>query len=1351
MASYAGDARQRIPTQTGAGPRLLHEFFEAQVATRPDQIAVEALGKRMTYAELDRLANRIAHWLRTQGIGPGSLVGLCQNKSCQLFASMLGILKAGAGYVPVDTRFPGERIRQIFADAGVGMVVAEQRLLATLGPDFCSRTLAVDTQADEIERMPGTPPPRDGLTPSAVCYVIYTSGSTGSPKGVMIAHRNAVAFVKSLATVYRVTPQERVYQGFSVAFDASVEEIWAAFATGGTLVVAPEAVARSPLDAAEFITAHRVTFFSTVPSFLALIDHDLPTVRLLVLGGEACMQELVTRWAKDGRRLLNTYGPTETTVVATWTECTAGVPITIGRALPGYETFVLDERLQPVRAGEEGELFIGGDAVALGYLNQPELTAERFVASPFASGPGARLYRTHDLVRLGDDGALQFLGRIDGQVKIRGFRVELSEIETVLMQYPGIRAAAVRMVSDAGLPELAACVVLESPDAQLDRPGVAEMLRTRLPDYMIPKFLDIVEQLPVLTSGKVDRKQLPAPLNLLKGASREVVPPASDLERTIVAAWEKCLQVSPVSVEDDFFVDLAGHSLLAARVVTELRTRLATSRISVRDLYKFRTVRALSARLQQLGVGVGPAAAADVASKATPAEEVFTSVPAWERWTCVGLQAISLLAYYGIVAAPIAYSVLATMSVMAGTMELDTALWLTTALAFAYWPTLLALGIGLKWLVIGRYRPGRYPVWGLYYFRWWLVNRFQTFSWSHMFAGTPLMSLYWRAMGAKVGANATISTAFCSAFDLVSIGENASIGAETHVLGYRVENGMLSIGRIDIGPDCFVGTHSCLGLNTSMGAGARLDDMSALLDGTHLRRGEGRRGFPSAPAEVAVPVSAGGAPKRRRRVLYGVIHAALIYAMGYFLVLAGAPAVALVAYALVVGGPLWGLAATVAAVPLSIAWYVSLLVAVKWLFIGRIRPGTYALHSGAYLRYWFLQYALNNTRGLLLPVYATVYLPPLLRMLGARIGRGTEISTVMQLTPDLVEVGSGSFLADACMVGGTRIHDGQIELGRVRIGAKAFIGNSALVPAGTDVGDDALLGVLSCPMPGERLPDNGQWLGSPAFALPHVRKDICYGAAQTYRPTPKARRQRALSDAVRILLPGAISGAALVAFATLLGMVAAAFPWWLTAPAVPVLATALAFAALVAVAGVKRLLMGTFEPTVHPLWCRYVWNNEIVNGTFETIAEAVMPPLLGTPLAAVFLRLMGCRIGRWVYLETTYFSEFDLVDIGDHAALNFGATIQTHLFEDRVMKADRLRIGTGASVGNMAVVLYDTNIERGACLGQFSLLMKGESLPPDSRWAGIPSEPMDSAPAETRRLGVSVPVAKASVEPVLAA
>ena len=340
----------------------LHEFFERQVARCPASPAIEALGESLSYAELDELANKIAHWLRRCGVGRGCLVGLHLTKSHLLFASLLGILKAGAGYVPVDPKFPRERIEDIFADAGVRAVITDASLSAGFSFGTSTSVLMVDRDADDIAHQPGGPVPRDAhaASPDDICYVIYTSGSTGRPKGVMIAHRNAAAFVQTLSTVYKVTPQDRVYQGFSVAFDASVEEVWAALAIGGTLVVAPEDVSRSPLDVADFLTANKITYFSTVPTFLALIDRDLPSVRLLVLGGEACMPELVARWATPQRRLLNTYGPTEATVVATWAECVPGEAVTIGRALPGYQAYVLDEQLTPVVPGAEGELFIGG-------------------------------------------------------------------------------------------------------------------------------------------------------------------------------------------------------------------------------------------------------------------------------------------------------------------------------------------------------------------------------------------------------------------------------------------------------------------------------------------------------------------------------------------------------------------------------------------------------------------------------------------------------------------------------------------------------------------------------------------------------------------------------------------------------------------------------------------------------------------------------------------------------------------------------------------------------------------------------------------------------------------------------
>ncbi len=1310
---------------TGA-PTLLHKHFEARLLLRPDHPAVQCDGEVLTYAELDRYATRIAHTLRRRGIRTGELVGVYLTKSTRLFAALLGVLKAGAGYVPIDPKFPHERIADILSDSNASVLITEGELADALPVALPTPRLRLDADAAEIaaqsdERISTS---EIGLTPAHLCYVIYTSGSTGRPKGVMIEHRNASAFLEAFRTVYRLTDADRVYQGFSTAFDASVEEIWGAFSVGATLVVPRECVARSPLDVADFLTSNRVTYFSTVPTFLSMIDRELPTVRTLVLGGEVCTPELVARWTGPGRRMLNTYGPTEATVVATWTECSRDGPVTIGVAMPGYETYVLDENQRPVAAGEQGELYIGGPAVARGYLNQPELTAERFIPNPLkpCSRTIERIYRTHDLVRLTESGDLQFLGRCDGQIKIRGFRVELSEIEAVLMEHPRIQAAAVALVDTDGLKELAAYVVADGSE-DLDRTAISELLRGRLPEYMVPKFLDRLPALPLMTSGKVDRKELPLPVLPLIGLDREIVSAGSDLERAITSAWEQALGVSPISVTDDFFLDLGGHSLLAAKAVTALRTKLNSPRPSVRDIYKHPTVRGLAEHFRTIGLTGTAAKPASDAEQETPALAAFKRVHWLKRWTVVALQALALAVYYGIAAAPIAYSILITVAVVDGHVDLGDAIWLSTAVGFAAWPSMLLLSIAVKWLVIGRYKPGRYPLWGFYYFRWWLVTRFQALSWSHMFVGTPLMSLYFRAMGAKVGHNVTIATPLCATFDTVSIGDHVSIGSETQMLGYRVENGYLVIGRIDIGNDCFVGMHCNLGVGSRMGSGARLDDMSLLPDRAVMRAGEARRGTPAAPAVVLTPGSMRTRLKRRRPVLFGLTHLALIYVMGYFLILTMLPAIAMVAAGLIYGGPPWGIAAAFLSVPVSLLWYAAAVVLAKRLGTGHIEQGTFPLESGTYLRHWFLDYLMRNTRTILLPLYATVYLPSFLRMLGARIGRGVEISTVLNISPDLLSIGSGSFLADACLVGGERIHNGLVEVRPVAIGEKTFVGNSAMVPGGHVLGSNVLIGVMSTP-PAEwtLVPGGTRWLGSPGFALPRTQSDACFADTETFRPGWRARCARAIIDAMRVLIPGTVMMASLVTLAVGLVIGYRSLPLWGVIGSIPLLATALAIASVAAAALIKKLFIGRIAPTVKPLWSQFVWFNELVNGAYETIAAPILAPVLGTPFIAPALRAMGCRIGKWTFIETTLFSEFDLVEIGDHAALNLGATIQTHLFEDRIMKADYLRIGEGCNVGNMAVVLYETAMHRGSSLAPLSVLMKGETLPAFTSWTGIPCE-----------------------------
>jgi non-ribosomal peptide synthetase-like protein len=1323
MSKTAGHDAAAIRMLLDGEPRLLHEFFERNVKLRPESPALEHKTEVLTYLQLDQRADRIAAGLGTRGIGPGSLVALYLEKSSHLIAAMLGILKAGAGYVPLDPRFPPGRVQGILEDADVVAVISDDVLAKDLGRQLSTEVLPVDdllnADSPRLEK-PKSARPQD------VCYVIYTSGSTGRPKGVVVEHHNAVNFVQSLPTVYGLTPCDRVYQGFSVAFDASVEEIWGALAVGGTLVVPASETTRSTFEAAEFINSRKITFFSTVPSFLALIRTDLPSVRLLVVGGESCPQELINRWVVPGRRMMNTYGPTEATVVATAAECAPGCPVTIGKALPGYETYVLDEGMRPVAPGDSGELYIGGAGIARGYLNRPELTAERFIASPFCEHHSAppRIYRTFDQVRLTAGGDLQFLGRADAQIKIRGFRIELSEIEAVLLEHPAIQAAAVNVVELGNLKELAAYAVLETGVKDLDRQSVAELLRDRLPDYMIPRYLDVVDDLPKMTSGKVDRKLLPPPQTILGRATRDIVEPTTDIERVIVDVWQRLLEMSPISIDDDFFLDLRGHSLLAAQVVTELRTRLSTVHVSVRDLYEHRTVRLLAQHLEAAGVAAAPQAPFDGEGAGGLAR---APLPRF-RFFCVLLQMIGLLALYAVILAPVVALIVLVIKVYGGEIDPWRALDIATTISLLVWPSWLLLSIAIKWLVIGRYKAGRYPVWGFYYFRWWLVTRFQGLGWSEMFVGTPLMTLYYRAMGAKVGRNCSIDTPICAAFDLVTIGTDSSIGSETHILGYRIENGWLILGHVRIGSECFVGTHCCLGLNTAMRNRSRLDDLSHLADGCVIEADQGMRGSPAEAADVDLDaLQAGAGPGRTgfgRTFLFGLLHLLLIYAMGYLLILGTLPGIALPIYTLYQWGPAWSIVAAFASVPISFVWYLVLVIAVKRIAIGRILPGVYRQQSKDYVRYWFLSYLLTNTRHIVLPLYATLLLPTFLKMLGASIGRRVEISTAMHIMPDLLEIGDGSFLADACIVGGHRAYLGLVEIRPNRIGRRSFIGNSALVPAGIDVGDNGLIGVMSTPPRGvQRTPDGTRWLGSPGFELPRTQEVTRFSDQETFNPSLWLMTLRSLVELLRLMLPGTIAVADLVLLCVAVTYAYYALPLWALAAATPVFAFISSFVAVAMVAVLKAVLIGKFKPVVKPLWCGYVWLNEVVNALYETIAAAAMTPFMGTPFIAVCLRMMGCKVGRWVFLETTLFSEFDLVEIGNFAGLNLGATVQTHLFEDRVMKSDRLTIGDECSVGNMAVVLYGTEMKRGSSLGPLSVLMKGEILPASSYWIGIPTRP----------------------------
>jgi amino acid adenylation domain-containing protein len=540
-----------------ADATCLHELFEQWVDRTPDAPALVRGDITLSYAELDARANQLARYLKAAGIGPGSFVGLCFDRSELPIIAILASLKAGGAYVPLEPGHPDDRLRFIASEANVAVVLTEMALLPRAsGLSETAVVAAIDDALLGINELSRERLSRadTGVSPSDLSYVLYTSGTTGRPKGVMPEHRNVVHFVRAFNEVCTTTSKDRIYQGFALGFDGSTEEIWMAFSNGATLVAGSKDTPKFGNDLARFLREAGVTYLSTVPTMLSTMTEDIPCLRQLVVSGEACPPELVGRWARDGRVMLNVYGPTEATVNTTAVALQPGRPVTIGSPLKGYSTLILDEQMQPVPRGSKGELFVGGPGVSRGYLNQPDLTARVFIQEG-----DRRLYRTGDLVRLNDDGELEFFGRIDGQVKIRGFRVELSEIEAVLLEQPQIASTAVRLWEREGVPSLAAYVVLNAGAGELNRGAVVDSLRSRLPAYMVPAHLDVLDALPMLASGKVDRKALSEPQMPLVPDADEGPAPETELEQQIASCWAQLFKLPRVGAEQDFFLDLGGH------------------------------------------------------------------------------------------------------------------------------------------------------------------------------------------------------------------------------------------------------------------------------------------------------------------------------------------------------------------------------------------------------------------------------------------------------------------------------------------------------------------------------------------------------------------------------------------------------------------------------------------------------------------------------------------------------------------------------------------------------------------------------------------------------------------------
>ncbi|MFJ8113047.1 Pls/PosA family non-ribosomal peptide synthetase [Streptomyces sp. NPDC096132] len=1260
--------RARFSGGPAASPRTLVDIFDASVRSHPDELALDDGSTPLTYRALAVEVERLRRRLAAAGVGLGDRVGVrVPSGTNDLYVAILAVLAAGAAYVPVDAEDPDERAELVFGEADVRAVIGAGHEIAVHGVS--------DVRAA-----------RPGVEHDA--WIIFTSGSTGKPKGVAVSHRSAAAFVDAEAALFLaeepIGPGDRVMAGLSVAFDASCEEMWLAWRYGACLVPVPRSQVRSGADLGPWLVEQEITVVSTVPTLAALWEPEtLNDVRLLIFGGEACPPELVQRLVTEGREVWNTYGPTEATVVACASLMSGEEPVRIGLPLRGWELAVVDEAGEPVPMGGSGQLVIGGVGLAR-YLDA-EKDAEKY--APLDSLGWERAYRSGDLVKAEPEG-LVFLGRADEQIKLGGRRIELGEVDAALQALPKVAgaAAAVR-TARSGNQLLVGYVVTQDG---WDRAEAVERLRAALPAALVP-LLAPVDDLPTRTSGKVDRNALPWPLDGVE------VPAGEDLygtEAWLAEQWAEVLGIPVTSASDDFFA-IGGGSLAAAQLTTRLRTRYPSA--AVLDIYQQPVLRKLARRLEESAHDDGGGRTVAPVPRKAQFVQLLLLLPLFTllglRWTVVLAAVGNLLPGYG---------------------WLPTASWWLVAagaLLFFSPPGRIALAAGGARLLLRGVRPGRYRRGGSVHVRLWAAERLAEFSGATSLTGSWL-ERYARALGAKVGQDVDLHS-LPPVTGLLKLGRGAAVESEVDLSGYWLDGDRLEIGTVKVGAHAVVGTRSMLFPGARVGKRAEVAPGSAVSG--QIPTGQRWAGAPAVKLGKAKRNWPKERPQRGTywRVMYGLTGVAL-----NLLPVAAAGAALLVARVLVtpglgLGGALRG--AALALVPATLAYGLAyallLLVAVRLLSLG-LREGTHPTHGRVGWQAWTVTQLMDRSRETLFPLYAGLVTPVWLRLLGMRIGRGAEVSTVLAL-PSLTTVGEGAFLADDTLTAPYELGGGWLRIGRAEIGRRAFLGNSGMTAPGRSVPDGGLVGVLSATP--KKAKKGSSYLGLPPVKLPRSSADG--DQSRTYDPPARLLWARGLVELCRIVPVFCSAALAVLTVAALCALGV----WAPLLGGLVLLGAGVAGCLLSVVA--KWLLVGRHRSGEHPLWSSFVWRNELA----DTFVEVVAVPWLagavpGTPVMTAWLRGLGARIGRGAWVESYWLPEADLVTLEDGTTVNRGCVLQTHLFHDRILRTDTVVLREGATLGPGGIVLPGSTIGARTTLGPASLVMAAESVPDDTRWLGNPIE-----------------------------
>ncbi|MBK04280.1 MAG: peptide synthetase [Deltaproteobacteria bacterium] len=1317
------------------GERLEHLYEQRADTLAEDHLAVVTNSEELTFQQLDQRGNQLARYLIQQGVKPGDRVGLILDKSAQAYISMLGVMKAQAAYVPMDASFPIDRIEYISQDAQVKLLLTveayKERLQGASAKVLCLDSLQAATSTLPAHRLSKE---EHGHTDDELAYIIYTSGSTGHPKGVAIDHPSICNFVRVAAEVYGIRSDDRIYQGMTLAFDFSVEEIWVPLMTGATLVPGQSDANLVGAELAEFIKSRHITALCCVPTLLATIDEDIEHLRFILVSGEACPQDIVRRWYRKDRILLNAYGPTEATVTATLTELYPNKPVTIGGPLPTYYAMILPEdEAKALPKGEVGELCVAGIALAREYVNRPEQTQRAFIPDflELSDNPSHRIYRTGDLARINDDNEIEYLGRIDTQVKIRGYRIELTEIESVFMQLPDIAQAVVDTFHpEEGVTELVGYYTLrEDVERAPSAEQIIDTLRQQLPGYMVPSYLEKLTAMPMLPSHKVDRKKLPTPTGprvMLKHT--EYVAPEGELQLVLAGAIADIMKmdVNQISATDDFFKDLGAHSLLMAKFATKVRERQPGLQLAMRDIYLHPSVQSLAAHLEQ----------ASTPQQQVIERDAFHQASTGEYLLCGALQLLTyVLSYTALLALGI--------TIFDWIIGATSAFGLFSRVFFSTLGLLIffaILPVAVKKLLIGTWKEERIPIWSMQYFRFWFVRLFIETNPFVLFKGTPVFNFYLRLLGADIGREVVYFGSFvplCT--DMLTIGDHCVFQRASMLSGYKAENGYIYTGPITVGNNVYVGEKALIDIHTELGDDAQLGHSSALLAHRDIPAGKTYHGSPAIEAQTNYRKVEVGKNSTLRKTLYLLAQFVLLFSLALlpFMLIYNVlpqffgPKISLFTLSAWTGSLrslfAWDtLLLSVVAMAVFIGFGILFMIGLPRLLALLLVPGkTYPLYGPHHLLFSYTQ-LFSNVAFFKTLFGDSSFKPHFLKWMGWGLGKvlkqtGTNFGLVeRQDIPTLCEVGTGTMVSDGLDVVNASFSTSSFVIAPASIGDESYVGTSVLYPYDARVGNNCLLATrVMVPTDGE-VKHNVGLLGAPAFEIP--RSTFVEGSLSVEELEAMRLEKLPEKNKYNLITIGSFLLSTWFLFVSMLVFAYVGFLGYADFGVISFVAvTGAAFVYYLFFAWLLDWMSRGYK-SLHAMY-RTIYDKDFwqIENYWKLGASDSPPIFRGTPFRPLLWRLLGVKMGARVFDDGVSISERTLLEVGDDTILNRVTLIQSHSLEDGFYKSEPIKIGKRCTIGAHALIHYGTELQDDTLLEADAYLMKGETTSPNSIWVGNPA------------------------------